>query len=86
MFQIISILRAYLRLSQTELAHRANIGQADLSEMETKPPYGQLGKYQRLSNYLCVPVEALLKDRPDLIPLSFFDAHPAPYGAPISFK
>lgn len=82
MFHTVSILRAYLRLSQTELARRASITQADLSEIETMPPYGQIGKYERLSKCLGVPVEALLKDRPGLVPLSFFDAHPAPDYSP----
>ena len=76
MFHIIFILRNYLLMSQTELAQRASISQRDLASMETEKPHGKIEKYQKLSEFLGVPVEALIKNRPDLIPLSFFDKHP----------
>lgn len=82
MFHIVTILRTYLQLSQLVLAKQAGITQPDLSEIENHPPYGQIDKYRRLSTCLKVPVEALLKNRPDLVPLSFFEAHPAPSYTP----
>lgn len=72
---VIYTLRTYLGLSQAKLAKMANITQPDLSEMETKPPYGFPDKYQRLSKALGIPVDALLKDDFTLIPVSFFDKH-----------
>ena len=84
--QLLTITRAYLGLSQTALAKAAGITQADLSEMETKAPYGKIGKYQRLSNYLGIPVEAIAKNDFTCIPESFFETHPAQkyLPAPIS--
>lgn len=77
---LIQIIRSYLGVSQQELARRVGITQADLCEMEIKPPYGRLDKYQRLSNYLGVPIQALVTNDSTLVPLSFFDKHPhAPY-------
>jgi transcriptional regulator with XRE-family HTH domain len=77
---LIQIIRSYLGVSQQELARRVGITQADLCEMEIKPPYGRLDKYQRLSNYLGVPIHALVTNDSTLVPLSFFEKHPhAPY-------
>ena len=77
---LIQIIRSYLGVSQQELARKVGITQADLCEMEIKPPYGRLDKYQRLSNYLGVPIHALVTNDSTLVPLSFFDKHPhAPY-------
>ena len=67
-------------LTQQELAQRVGITQADLCEMEVKPPYGRIDKYQRLSNYLGIPIHALVTNDCTLVSLSFFDRHPhAPY-------
>ena len=42
--------------------------------------YGWIDKYQRLSDYLGIPVHALVTNDCTLVPLSFFDKHPrAPY-------
>lgn len=77
---LIQIIRSYLGVSQQELARRVGITQADLCEMEIKPPYGRLDKYQRLSSYLGIPIHALVTNDCTLVPLSFFDKHPhAPY-------
>lgn len=73
---IIQVIRYYLGVSQKELAQRAGISQPDLCEMETKPPYGRIDKYKRLSDYLGIPMHALINDDCTLIPLSFFDKHP----------
>lgn len=72
---LIQIVRNYLGLTQQELAQRVGITQADLCEMEIKPPYGRIDKYQRLSNYLGIPVHALVTNDCTLVPLSFFDKH-----------
>ena len=69
---LIQIIRSYLGVSQQELAQRVGITQADLCEMEIKPPYGRIEKYQRLSNYLGIPIHALVTNDCTLVPLSFF--------------
>lgn len=79
---VLTTIRSYLELSQTALAKRAGVTQPDLSEMETLAPYGKIGKYQRLSDCLGIPVEAIAKNDYTSIPLSFFDAHPAPAYTP----
>lgn len=75
---IIQVVRSYLGLSQQELAEKAGITQPDLCEMEIKEPYGQIDKYQRLSQYLSIPVHALVTNDCTQIPISFFDKHPIP--------
>ncbi|MBR4291199.1 MAG: DUF3883 domain-containing protein [Oscillospiraceae bacterium] len=77
---LIQVVRSYLGVSQQELAQRVGITQADLCEMEIKPPYGRLDKYQRLSNYLGIPIHALVTNDFTLVELSFFDNYPhTPY-------
>lgn len=73
---IIQIVRNYLGLTQAELAKVAGISQADVCEMEKKPPYGRAEKYRRLSEYLGISVHALVTNNCSLIPRSFFDEHP----------
>lgn len=75
---IIQVVRNYLGLSQLELAKKAGLSQPDLCEMETKEPYGRIDKYQRLSNYLGIPIHALVTNDCTQIPDSFFDKHPHP--------
>lgn len=82
---LIQIVRNYLGLSQQELASKVGITQPDLCEMEIKPPYGRIEKYERLSEYLGIPIHALVNNDCTLVPLSFFDKHPhAPYGESVS--
>lgn len=76
---IIQVVRNYLGLSQLELARKAGLSQPDLCEMETKEPYGRIDKYQRLSNYLGIPVHALVMDDCSQIPATFFEKHPHPH-------
>ena len=77
---IIQILRDYLGITQQALAREAGITQADLCEMETRPPYGTIEKYKRLSAVLGVPVHALVTNDCRLVSQTFFDSHtPAPY-------
>lgn len=83
---VIHTLRTYLGLSQAKLAKQAGITQPDLSEMESKPPYGYPWKYQRLSNVLGVPVEPILKNDFTAIPESFFADHPTPQYTPTPTK
>lgn len=72
---VITILRDYLGITQTELARQAGITQADLSEME-KHPYGSIEKYKRLSAVLDIPIHTLVTNDLTTMPISFFDAHP----------
>lgn len=72
---LIQIVRHYLGLSQKELAKRAGITQPDLCEMEIKEPYGRIDKYKRLSDYLGIPVHALVTNDCRLIPETFFEMH-----------
>ena len=72
---LIQIVRHYLGLSQKELAQKAGITQPDLCEMEIKEPYGRIGKYKRLSEYLGIPVHALVTNDCRLIPETFFERH-----------
>jgi len=80
---VLTVIRTYLGLSQVALAKSAGITQADLSEIETKAPYGKISKYQRLSNHLGIPVEAIAKNDFTHIPESFFEKHPAPTYLPL---
>ena len=77
---IITVLRDYLGMTQQALAKKADITQADLSEIETMEPYGSIVKYRRLSGVLGVPVHALVNNDFTRIPMSFFEVHSrAPY-------
>lgn len=80
---MITALRAYLGMSQTTLAKAVGITQPDLSEIETLEPYGRIDKYLRLSQYLGIGVDAIIKNDFTQIPLSFFDAHQAPEYTPV---
>lgn len=73
---IVTILRDYLGLTQQALAKSAEISQSDLCEIETKPPYGQIEKYLRLSQELDVSVHAIVTNDCRLIPETFFQKHP----------
>lgn len=79
---LLTITRAYLGLSQTALAKAVGITQADLSEMETWEPYGKIDKYLRISSYLGIPVDTILKNDYRSFPEFFFDLHPAPQYLP----
>ena len=79
---LLTITRAYLGLSQMALAKAVGITQADLSEMETRAPYGKIDKYLRISDYLGIPVDTILKNDYRSFPESFFDCHPVPEYLP----
>lgn len=73
---VITVLRMYFGNSQMAQAREVGITQADISEMETMPPYGYPDKYIRLSKAWGVPVDCLLKDDFTAIPESFFEQSP----------
>ena len=72
---VITVLRDYLGMTQMELAKQAHITQCDLSEIETRAPYGKIMKYQRLSGVLGVSVDALVRNDYTAVPASFFEIH-----------
>lgn len=72
---VITVLRNYIGYSQMRLSKEAGITQPDLSEMEKLEPYGYLDKYIRVSKFLGVSVDCLLKNDFTAIPESFFDNH-----------
>lgn len=74
----ITIVRAYLNLSQVELAKLAGVTQTQLSQMETKRPWGDMDKYQRVARALGIPVDVVVKNDLNQIPMSFFETHPEP--------
>ena len=80
--QIVHVIRTYLDTTQYKLAKAAGITQPDISEIETLPPYGYIAKYVRLSEYLGIPMDALIKNDFTLIPESFFDRFPPPEYSP----
>ena len=75
---VLTVVRSYLGVSQVALAKAAGITQADLSEMETREPYGKIKKYQRISEYLELPLDLIVKNDFYHFPVSFFDTHPEP--------
>ena len=76
-------LRSYMGLTQASLAKAVGITQPDLSEIETREPYGRIHKYLRLSRYLDIPVDALVKNDYTQIPLSFFNWYKEPDYLPV---
>lgn len=67
-FSVCSILRNGFGLTQAELSRLAGVTQADVSEMENHPPYGQLDKYIRVARVFGVPVDALVRNDFRFIP------------------
>ena len=57
---VLTVIRTYLGMSQVALSKAVGITQADLSEIETKEPYGKIDKYLRISKYLGVPQRSSL--------------------------
>lgn len=83
---MLKIVRAYLNLTQPDLAKKAGITQAQLSFIENKHPYGDIDKYRRVGNALNIPVEAIVKNDLNKIPMSFFDDNPEPEYKPAPKK
>ena len=80
---ITRVARTYLGLNQTQFAKAVNLTQPDLSELEQKTePFGTIAKYRRISDYLGIPVDALLRNDFTAIPETFFEKFPPkPYRA-----
>lgn len=83
MLHIIQTLYHYLGMNQSEFAQETGVSTAELYAMENKAPCGQIAKYQKVSQFLGVPLEALIKNDYCLIPESFFEQHPAPVYRPV---
>lgn len=75
---IIRILRDYLGITQTQLAQRAGLRQAEICKMENFAPRGGIEKYQQLASYLGIPIHALVSNDCRLIPVSFFEENSEP--------
>lgn len=74
---ITRVARTYLGQTQAQFAKAVNLTQPDLSELEVKTePYGTIFKYQRLSDYLGIGVDVLLRNDFTAIPESFFAKFP----------
>lgn len=84
---VLTILRYYLGFTQMDLAEKSGVSYADINEIENKPAYGQIGKYDKLAKYLKVPVHALVMNDVLSIPETFFNtAKRAPYTPPTKSK
>ena len=74
---ITRVARIYLGQTQAEFAKAVNLTQPDLCELEQKTePYGTIFKYQRISEYLGIGVDVLLRNDFTAIPESFFEKFP----------
>lgn len=69
---IVTILRYYLGLSQSELAERSGVSYADVNEIENKPNSGLIAKYAKLANCLHVPVHTIVMNDILSVPEAFF--------------
>ena len=77
---IVTILRYYLGLTQTELSQKTGVSYADVNEIENKPNYGMIEKYRRLAEFLRVPVHTVVMNDFLGVPEAFFDTMtPAKY-------
>ena len=73
---IITILRYYLGLTQTDLSERSGVSYADINEMENKPAYGMIDKYCKVAQCLQVPVHTIAMNDILSVPEAFFDEMP----------
>lgn len=78
-FSVCSVLRSRFGLTQAELSKLAGVSQADVSEMENHPPYGQLDKYVRVARIFGVPVDALIRNDFRFIPREGLNVPEAEY-------
>lgn len=70
---ITRVARIYLGQTQTQFAKAVNLTQPDLCELEQKTePYGTIFKYCRVSEYLDIEVDTLLRNDFTAIPERFF--------------
>lgn len=74
---ITRVARIYLGQTQAQFAKAVDLTQPDLCELEQKTrPYGTIFKYRRISDYLGIGVDALLRNDFTAIPESFFEKFP----------
>ena len=84
---IVTILRYYLGLTQTELAKQTGVSFADVNEIENGKVYGTITKFQKLANYFHVPVHVIATNAVGDIPERFFaEMPPAEYLPPAKSK
>ena len=77
---VVTILRYYLGYTQMELAKKSGVNYPDINDIENKPDYGQMPKYQKLAEFLHVPVHTIVMNSILSIPEAFFDEmRPAEY-------
>lgn len=69
---VVTILRHYLGLSQTELAEKSGVSYADVNEIENKPNNGLIEKYRKLAECLRVPVHIIVMNEVLSVPEAFF--------------
>lgn len=69
---VVTILRYYLGLTQSELSERSGVAYADVNEIENKPNNGMIDKYCRLAKCLHVPVHTIVMNDILGIPEAFF--------------
>lgn len=69
---VVTILRYYLGLSQSELAERSGVSYADVNEIENKPNNGLIEKYRKLAQCLQVPVHTVVMNDILSVPETFF--------------
>lgn len=69
---VVTILRYYLGLSQSELAESSGVSYADVNEIENKPNNGLIEKYRKLAECLRVPVHTIVMNDVLSVPEAFF--------------
>lgn len=83
----VRILLDYLGMTQAELSQYTGVMHRDLGDMIHKEPFGQITKYQKVADFLGVPVHAIVWNDPSCIPLSFFEKRvPKDYLQPANTK
>jgi len=74
---ITRVVRVYLTQTQTQFAKAVSLTQPDLCELEQKTDvYGTIAKYRRISEYLGIGVDTLLRNDFTAIPENFFERFP----------
>ena len=81
------ILLDYLGMTQAELSQHTGVMHRDLGDMIHKAPFGQITKYQKVADFLGVPVHSIVFNDLSCIPLSFFEKRvPKDYLQPANTK
>ena len=74
---ITRVARVYLGMSQNRFSKAVHLTQPDLCEMEQTPEaFGSIEKYKRVSAYLGISVDTLLRNDFSAIPMEFFEKFP----------